>query len=300
MPKRAPLVKVETTRRLGAAVELIGENFDEAYEYAQQKAEKAGLCFVPGFDDCRIVAGQGVAVLEILSQLEEDIDCIVVPIGGGGLAAGIAVAAKALSPKTEIIGVRSEWSVLAAEKAPTTIFRPTTIADGIAVKKLGQIPEQILREHLDREIVVTEREIADAIMMYLDHERTVLEGAGAAALAGLLGDTMLPKNSRAVVLACGCNIDLNVLSRLIDRAQFEREQLLRVRVSVPDRPGSLSLLAGEISACGANVLETFHERRSSRSPGSVDITFLLEVRSGDHKQEVMQRLEALSLRPAEV
>jgi len=296
MPTTAPLVKIKTSSNFGAEVQLVGKILGESYEFAQELSRKQKKIFVPGYDHVDVVAGAGVSGLEILEDLP-DFDSIVVPIGGGGLIAGIARALKESNHPAKIFGVRSTWT-----KGPgyTSPFSPSPIADGIAVKEIGGVPAEIIETDVDEILYVEEQIIASAVTLYLYEERTVIEGAGSASLATLMAD-MIPANfKKTVLLACGSNIDLNILARLIQRSQFQQGQLVRLRVSVPDRPGSLMQLTKCISDQHANVLETFHERSFSREPGNVEITFLLEIRDLKHKQSVFESLSALDLNPMEV
>lgn len=302
MPKYAPLVKVKMATSFGAEVTLHGDDFDESYTFAQELSKKKKTIFVPGYDHAEIVSGAGVSGLEILAN-QPDIDSIVIPVGGGGLAAGIAIAVKEQNPKVHLIGVRSNWTK--EEESPDQInpsraFLPSPIADGIAVKTLGAIPKEILDRYIDDLVYVDESTIAAAIVHYLYEERTVIEGAGAASLAVLLEDLLPKKYNKTVLLACGSNIDLNILSRLIQRSQFQKGQLLRVRVSAPDRPGSLARLTECISKNAANVLETYHERRFSKLPGNVDITFLLETKDDPHRKSILKSLRELDLDATEL
>lgn len=298
MPEAAPLVKVQTSSSFGAEVSLVGQVFDETYVYARDLSKAQEKVFVPGYDHPHVISGAGVSGLEIFSKLEE-FDSVVVPIGGGGLASGIALALKELLGKVYILGVRSAWTLHDRNKKKRT-FSSVPIADGIAVKQIGELPKQIIDNYVDKIVHVQENSIASAIVSYLHEERTVIEGAGAASLAALIEDHLPKKCKKTVLLACGSNIDLNVLSRLIQRSQFQKGQLLRVRVSVPDRPGSLAKLTSCISDHNANVLETYHERRFSEEPGNVEVTFLLETRDEHHKQEVLQSLTHFDLSPTEL
>jgi threonine dehydratase len=291
MPRTAALVKVDSTRSAGASVQLEGVDFDAAYRNALALSEKNNQIFVPAFDDVRTVCGQGTCGLEVLEQ-HSDFDTIVVSIGGGGLMAGIATVIKEKRPEVTVIGVQSEWAVeersKAHQKAPA--FPPGTIADGIAVKRVGTLTAPILKEKVDQIISVTEADIAQSIITYLRMEKTVVEGAGAAALVPVLGGQIPESSEKIVVVVSGSNIDVNLLSRLIDRDMRKRGRLLRLRVSVPDRPGSLAVVTSLISEKGANVLETFHDRSFSLYPSNVDITFLLELRNEDHQQELRHAL----------
>ncbi|MCI5066600.1 pyridoxal-phosphate dependent enzyme [bacterium] len=298
MPLRAPLVKVQTATSFGAEVTLHGELLRDSYAQALLMSKQEKRVFVPGYDHRDIIAGAGVSGVEISEQLEE-FDSVIVPIGGGGLVAGIASAIRALRKDIFILGVRSEWSSQQHDGEDAR-FVSTPLADGIAVKELGTIPKRIIQEQVDQIVSVRENTIADAVIAYLYEERSVIEGAGAAALAALLEGHLPERCKRVVLLACGSNIDLHVLGKLIQRSQYERGQLLRVRVSVPDRPGSLARLTEIIASESANVLETSHERGFSREPGNVDITFLLETRDKEHQSSLITRFAKLDLHPLQL
>lgn len=291
MPAAAPLVKVESCRKLGAHIQQSGTLY-ECLQIAQELSTSKGFTFVPPFDHPYIVEGQGVAGLELVEQLG-DFDSVVIPVGGGGYAAGVATAIKALRPHVFILGVCSEWAVKmrAAPPDPSTPI-PMTIADGIAVKTIGAVTDPILERYVDAVLPVSEEAIARAIMSLLEHEHTVVEGAGAAALAGLM-EGLLPNSYRKpTVFVCGSNIDMNLLSRLIEHDMAERGRLLRVRVTLPDRPGMLHQITGIIASEGANVLEVNHNRSYARIPGHVEITLLLEVRGTQHGEWIIEKLRA--------
>ncbi|MBX7143729.1 MAG: threonine ammonia-lyase [Oligoflexia bacterium] len=297
MPSSAPLVKVQSTRATGAEVILHGNTFDEAYQYAQTLALERGLFFVPAFDHPLVIAGQGTAGLEMLEQLDS-FDSVVIPVGGGGLASGIATAIKARRPDVHVVGVRSQWVMHARQHAnatPQPLLPPTTIADGIAVKVPGKVTAPLLEKVLDQTIVVSESEIADAVIRMLELERVVVEGAAAAGVAALLKKCLPPHCKRTVLEISGSNIDMNVLSRLIERDMGEKQRLLRLDVAVPDRPGSLHTITGIIARTGANVLQVSHDRSFSHIPGNVDITFMLEVRDQLHKDAIIKNLADLGI-----
>lgn len=288
MPIGAPLVKVQATRATGAEVILFGSTFDEAYEHALSLAHERGAEFISAFDDIRVIAGQASAGMEILDQIES-FDSVVVPIGGGGLASGIAAALKHERPATFVMGVASQWAVdmRNSSHAPSSRkFSPATIADGIAVKRVGAITGPMVKRLVDHVVTVSEAQIARAIIVLLETERVVAEGAGAAGLAGLLSHQLPSTCTRTVLLVCGSNIDMSLLARLIEREMAERGRLLRMQVSVPDRPGLLHALSGIIASCGANVVQVYHDRSLSIQPGNVAITFRVEVRDSSHRDEV--------------
>lgn len=292
MPQTAPLVKVESTQRTGAKVLLHGSSLAEAYELATSLAEKEGHIFVSPYDNLEVIAGQGTCGLEILSQLD-DFDSVVVPVGGGGLISGIATAIKAKRPNCYLLGVRSDWAV-ELEKNPDAHKKlklpRTTIADGIAVKRIGALNRPIIDKYVDELVSLDDAEVAKATIRFMELERTVVEGSGAIGLAALINKKLPAKFKKCVVIVSGSNIDMNFLSRLIERDMGERGRLLKMIVSVPDRPGSLHFATGIIATAGANVLDVKHDRSFSRIPGNVDITFLLEVRSKEHKKDIIERL----------
>lgn len=288
MPKWAPLIKMKSTAKFGARVISFGLTFDDAYQHALELSRTEGCIFVPGFDDYKIIAGQGTAGLEILDQLS-DFDSVIVPIGGGGLISGIAEAVKATRPGVDIIGVQSEW-ITARRKSHNTTFNsalaPQTIAEGIAIKTIGTKNAQIIKERVTDIVTVTESQIAEAIVKLLELEKTVAEGAGAAGVAALPSKLIPSTYKRSVAVVCGSNIDMDVMSRLIMRDMSKRNRLLRLAVSVPDRPGSLHFLSSVIAEEGANVIEVTHDRSFSEIPGNVSISFVLEVRDKEHKDAV--------------
>jgi threonine dehydratase len=288
MPTTAPLVKVESSRAQGAEIILHGEAFHEALQHALGVAKSRKLTFVPAYDHPAIIAGQGTVGLEIASQLPAA-DAIVVPVGGGGLAAGSAIALRAKLPKCYLLGVQSSFRQDLARASKSSI-RPMSIADGIAVKSIGDLPKDILESHLDQIVTVSENSIAHALVRLLEWEHAVVEGAGAAAVAALL-EGLLPEHLRTVVLIIsGSNIDTNLLSRLIDRSMAESGRLLRLQVAVPDRPGALRSITKLLADHGANIVQVVHDRSFSALPGNVDITLQLEVRNFAHQKELIAAL----------
>lgn len=295
MPMQAALVKVTATRKTGATVILHGRSFDEAYEHALTIASAQGLQFISPFDDERIIAGQSTCGQEIADQCP-DAEFVVVPVGGGGLAAGIALALKQRRMPAKVIGVQSEWVVDGrAGQHAGALVAPVTIADGIAVKRIGKITGPLIAELVPDLVTVTEEQIAEGITRMLEHERTVVEGAGAAALAGVLAGCVPGRDKRVVVLACGSNIDMNVLSRLIARDMGHHQRLLKVSLSVPDRPGSLAAITKLLAEKNANVLEVIHNRAFAQTPGNVVIEFVLEVGDYKHGEEILAAIAAVGL-----
>jgi threonine dehydratase len=290
MPTSAPLVKVESCRALGAVISH-EPTFDDCLRAAIALSTANGYTFIPPYDHHLIIEGQGVAGLELLEQ-SADFDSIIIPIGGGGYAAGVATAVKARRPDVYILGVCSEWATTMRKEVSQgpRAFIPMTIADGIAVKSLGSITRPIIDKLVDQVVAVSEEAIARAIIGVLEHEHVVIEGAAAAAFAGLMEGHLPKRYSRPVLFACGSNIDTNILTRLIEHGMVERGRLCRVRVTLPDRPGMLHLLSGIIAAEGANVLQVQHDRFYAKAPGHVEITIMMEVRDTLHADAVVRKL----------
>ena len=304
MPETTPLVKVANTRRHGAKVVLHGMSFYDAVEEAHRRVSEDGLLMVPAFDDDRIIAGQGTAGLEIVEQVENP-DVLIVPIGGGGLISGIAVAAKAQLPAVRIIGVEAAGaaSARASRDQGSIVDVPPgeTIADGIAVKRVGARTFPIIEELVDEIVVVSDEEIAGAILLLLERERTVVEGAGAAALAALLSERVsVSKEDTAVVLVSGGNIDVNMVARVIERGLVFDGRQVRLKVQVRDRPGSLARLTETVAGLGANVLDIGHRRSfADISVGDVEIVMHLETRGRAHVRDIVGDLERQGLRVSE-
>ncbi len=297
MPETTPLVKVANTRRYGADVVLHGTSFYDAVDEAERRVAEQGLLLVPAFDDDAIIAGQGSTGLELLEQVP-DLDLVVVPIGGGGLISGIAVALKDARPEVRIVGVEAEAapSARAARDRGAIVDLPPaeTIADGIAVKRVGERTFPIIREHVEDVVVVSDEEIASAILLLLEQERTVVEGAGAAPLAALLaGRVPVSASETAVVVLSGGNIDVNMVARIIERGLVFDGRSARLMVKVRDRPGSLARLTDAVAKLGANVLDIGHRRSyADISVGDVEIVMHLETRGREHVQDVVRALEA--------
>lgn len=287
MPDYAPLIKVTTCERLGARVFVKGRDFAEARAEADALVASDGLAYIHGFDDAEIIAGQGTMGLEILKQVK-DLDAIVAPIGGAGLIAGIAVAVKALKPSVQIIGVESveTASFTAALKAgaPVTIPRRATLADGLAVLRVGARAFELARTRVDRVVTVTEDWIALAILRMAELEKTVVEGAAAAPLAALMAGR-LPElaGKRVALTVCGGNIDPAILARVIEKGLVADGRLARFTVTISDRPGGLAALARVIAAEGASIKEIEHERAfSGPDVSAVHAVCTVETRNQEH------------------
>jgi threonine dehydratase len=286
MPQATPLVKVVSTRGFGAEVILHGANYDEACEEALRRCAEQGLTFIHPFDDPVVISGQGTIGLELLEQVP-DLEAVVVPIGGGGLISGIACSLKESNPKIRVIGVEPEKlpSMLRAREAghPITLSPEATIADGIAVRRAGDVTLPLVSRYVDEIVTVDDEEIASAILMLLEQEKTLAEGAGAAALASLLQAKTNLKNRKTAVLVCGGNIDVTLLAKIIERGLVKDGRLLRIRVYLLDRPGALLNLTQILANERANIVETIHNRAYygvSLSETVIDVT--LETRGATH------------------
>ena len=294
MPVMTPLVKVNATKSYGAHVVLHGDGYDEAYEEACRLADTEHLAFVHPFDDPAVIAGQGTIALELLEQVP-DLDAVVVPIGGGGLISGIACAIKEIKPAVRVIGVQAARmpSMLEAIKAhkPTTIPSNPTIADGIAVRRSGERTLQLVEKYVDEVVSVEEEEIASGILTLLEREKMLAEGAGAAAVAALLHHKAKLKHKKTVALVCGGNIDVTLLSRIIQRGLVKDARLVRLQIHLSDRPGSLHQLTKIIAAHHANIVELQFDRAYyGVSLGDTLIDVTLETRGKDQIQRILAAL----------
>ncbi|MBM3956253.1 MAG: threonine ammonia-lyase [Planctomycetes bacterium] len=287
MPRFAPLVKVATCRRLGATVILHGDSFDEARAEAVRIAAADGLERIHGFDDPRVIAGQGTMALEVLEDLP-DAEVIVVPTGGAGLLAGVATVAKALAPSIRIVAVEpaaapSLSASLAAGRPVAVPVRPT-LADGLAVGRVGDVAFPIAAPLIDHVVTVGEEALALAVLRLAELEKLVVEGAGAAALAALLAEGCPDvRGRRVVLLLCGGNIDLSILGRVIDHGLAADGRLWRFTTRVTDRPGGIARLATVIAEAGASVLEIAHDRTFS-GPDVFSVRVAVTVETADRAQ----------------
>lgn len=294
MPAFTPFVKIEKTRALGARVRLEGEMVDEAAVAARRIGEAEGLTFIHPYDDPLIMAGQGTLGLEMLATVP-DLDVLVVPIGGGGLISGVATAAKAIRPDIEILGVQAAAcpAVYAALEGLRDFRRESSIADGITVKTPGERTLPVIREKVDSIVLVEEAALEQAILLLLEVEKTVTEGAGAAGLAAVLSDPARFAGRRVGLVLCGGNIDSRLLSAVILRGLVRDRRLVRLRIGVPDLPGSLAKVTEVIARSGGNVIEVIHQRAFSLlSVRNTDVEFTIETRNRDHGAEIMASLRA--------
>ncbi len=296
MPRHAPLTKIEATRGYGAEVVLHGETFDDAAEHAQKLAQQHGFTTVHAFNDERVIAGQGTIGLEILERLP-NLSVIVVPIGGGGLIGGIATAIKAQKPSVRVIGVQAAGCapVAASLQAghPVSVSAAQTIADGIAVKRPGEITLEIIERLVDEVLTVTEDEIARGIVHCGQRAKLVTEGAGAAGIAAIIaGKIRLEPEDVVATVLCGGNIDGNLLARVIEQVMVRQGRYVLLKLSVIDRPGALARVVDCLAEVGANIIDVFHRRAMWLAPlGKVGVELALEVRDEQHGLDVIAHLE---------
>lgn len=300
LPEFAPLTKIVATKAMGAEVIMHGQTFDEAVDHSRELQKEHGFTYVHAFDDDRIIAGQGSIGLEI-AESRSKVKTIVVPIGGGGIISGIAIAAKETIPGVRIIGVQAanvapvRVSIEAGK--PVEIDYKPTIADGIAIKRPAERTLAIIKEYVDELVEVTEEEISDAIFHLAQNAHLVVEGAGAAGVAAIMaGKFKIAEGERVCSVLCGGNIDGNVLARVIEQVLVRNGRYVIFKVLVPDRPGSLAGMLDIIAEMRANVIEVYHQRAIWLAPiGSVGIETILEVRDAEHATEVQRKLEAAGL-----
>ena len=294
MPRFTPHVKVEHTRSHGAEVILEGENFDEAREHATRVMADRHLTLVHPYDDERVIAGQGTLALEMLAAAP-DLDVLVVPIGGGGMISGMATAARALRPDIEVIGAQTVRfpSMQCALQGRTPEFGVSTLADGIAVKQPGRLTLDIVRRLVSDVLLVDEGDIEQSVLLLLEVEKTVAEGAGAVGLAALLRHRKRFAGRRVGLVICGGNIDPLTLADVIQRGMVRTGRLTRLKVRIRDLPGSLARVTAAIGAANANIEEVHHQRAFTDLPlQDAEVEFVLETRGFDHAQQVVDGLRA--------
>ena len=304
MPLATPLVKVTATRGFGAEVVLHGANYDEACEEATRLCAAQGMTFIHPFDDVNVMAGQGTIGLELLEQIPQ-LEAVVVPIGGGGLIGGIACAIKESRPEVRVVGVQTSRlpSMLAAraEGRPVTLEPSTTIADGIAVRRAGDATFPVVERYVDEIVTVDEDEIASAILMLLEREKTLAEGAGATALAALIQKKTTLVGAHTAVLVCGGNIDVTLLSRIIERGLVQDGRLIRLRIHLLDKPGALAELTRLIASHRANIVDTLHNRAYyGVNLGDTVIDITMETRGPQQVAELREALTAEGYKHSQV
>ncbi|MGZ4814877.1 MAG: threonine ammonia-lyase [Terriglobales bacterium] len=299
MPLPTPLNKVMSTRRFGAEVVLHGANYDEACVEAQRRCTEQGRTFIHPFDDEAVMAGQGTLGLELLEQVP-DVDVLIASIGGGGMISGVACAIKELNPKVRVIGVQTSRlpSMKAAVEAGKLVTLPVsaTLADGIAVRRAGEQTFPMVQRYVDEIVTVEEDEIASAILLLLEREKTLVEGAGAAPVAALLHRKLADVAGKKVAaVISGGNLDVSILSRIIERGLAEDGRVVRLRIHLPDYPGALHRLTGVLAEHRANIVQTAYDRTYfGVDLGNTAIDLTMETRGSDHVKELIGALTAES------
>ena len=300
MPRFTPGVKVERTRGFGAEVVLHGDTLEEARQHAYALAEAQNLTFVHPFDDEAVAAGQGTLAMEMLAA-QPDLDTLVVAIGGGGLIAGVATAAKALKPSIRVVGVQTQRfpSMVNAVQGSNLPMGQSTIAEGIAVATAGTITREVVKQLVDELLLVDEGDIEQAVLMLLEIEKTLVEGAGAAGLAALIRHRDKFVGQKVGLILSGGNIDPLLLAAIIERGMVRSGRLARIRVSARDVPGVLAQITATVAAAGANIEEVHHQRAFTLlAAQNVEIDFVLQTRNPQHVEDVLEALRAAGMQAA--
>lgn len=295
MPENAPLAKVEATSAYGAEVVLYGANYDAAYAKALELQQERGMTYIHAFNDKDVMAGQGTIALEIIEQLP-DVDVLVTPVGGGGLVAGVAAAAKLAKPGIEIVGVEAAGAACMKasieRKEIVTLDKVATIADGIMVRTPGTLTYEITKNMVDHVLTVEEEEIARAMLLCVERNKMVVEGAGATGLAAVLYDKLPYRGKKVAVLISGGNVDVNFLSRIIERGLVEAGRYLRINTTVPDKPGVLQDILKIFAGERANIIGIQHHRMGSHVHlGEAEIEIDVETRDHRHQELLLKRLQ---------
>jgi len=296
MPRSAPLIKLIATRGYGAEVVLHGDNYDETCAAAVERSIQRKATFIHPFDDDEVIAGQGTLGLELLSQ-NPNLDVVVVPVGGGGLIGGVGCAVKGRNSKVEIVGVQTaqlpSMKVALEKRGPVEVPARSTLADGIAVRRAGARTLPLVQSYVDQIVTVEEDDIAAAILMLLENEKTLAEGAGAIALAAVLRARTGHRGKNIAVLVSGGNLDVNLLSRIIEQGMVRDGRRLRLRVRLTDQPGALERLASVIAKEGANIVETSYNRAHyGVGPREAAIDVTMETRGRDHTATLLAALRS--------
>ena len=296
LPDTAPISKVEATKSYGAQVCLVPGVYDDAYNRALELKEERGYTFIHPFDDPYVIAGQGTIGLEIMNEMS-DVDAVIVPIGGGGLIAGVACAIKSVSPHVKVYGVQAAGApsmynaIHAGKREPLSSV--STIADGIAVKKPGELTFEMIKQYVDDIALVTEDEIAAAILALIEKQKMIAEGAGAVSVAAAMFHKFPLEGKKVVSIISGGNIDVTSLSRVIDRGLMKSGRTSNLLIELVDKPGQLKDVSRIIADCGGNVISVHHERNSkTESINGCYLRLILETRNYDHVQEISQALKA--------
>jgi threonine dehydratase len=296
MPETAPLSKAEATRSYGATVILHGDSYGEAHEHMERLAKERRLTQVPGYDDEAVIAGQGTLGLE-LAEDAPDAGLVLLPIGGGGLAAGVAVALKSLKPDIRVVGVQAAAAPAVATSLRrgrrTTVEPQHTLADGVAVPEPGRLTLPIIRRYVDHVVTVDEESIVHAVVLLLERKKLVVEGAGALAVAALLSGAVAPGDRPVVAVLSGGNIDMNTLASTVQHGLLQEGRYLTLSVMLEDQPGELAKLLSALARSGANLLDVAHHRQGVHMPlGSVEVRLLVETRGREHLDELVADLRS--------
>ncbi|WP_227356507.1 threonine ammonia-lyase [Haladaptatus salinisoli] len=296
MPENAPQAKVDATREYGATVELVGRDFQETMAHAKSTVEETDAEFVHAYDDEDIIAGQGTLGIEMYHD-NPNVDTVVVPIGGGGLIGGVSTAIKHLSPETRVVGVQATGAETVHKSLdkgmPVTLDEVDTIADGIATGGVSETTLRIIRQNVDDVVTVTDTEIARAILLLLERAKQVVEGAGAASVAAILSDDLDVSGETVMPLLCGGNLDMTGLQTVLVHALTERQQLLRLRVRINDRPGKMEEISGIIADKGANIRDVRHDRSvDDLEIGEAYLVFRVEASGAEHADSIIDAVEA--------
>ena len=295
MPERAPISKVMATQGYGAQVVLAGEDYDQALARAKILQEETGATFVHSFDDFEVMAGQGTIALELLAELP-GLEAVVAPVGGGGLIAGIALVVKTLKPSVKVIGVQTSVApavyLSLKNKSIQKLPPARTIADGINVRRPGELAFGLISRYVDDLVLVEEEEITQAIMLFLERSKIVVEGAGAVGLAALLHGRLSLPAKKVVVIISGGNIDANIISIIIERGLVKSGRRLHLRLVIPDQPGSLSGLLSLLAGMQANLISINHDRIKPQVPlQQAEVELVLETRDREHLNFILEALD---------
>ena len=295
MPEATPLTKIVGVKSYGAKVVLYGQNYDEAFAKAKEVADEANLAFIHPFTDDLIIAGQGTVALEILDEID-DFDILIVPIGGGGLISGIAIAAKAMNPSIKIIGVVASGSKAMKDsyeaKKPIDSISVKTIADGIAVRDTSPKMLDLILKNVDDIVEVGDKEISNAILFLLEKHKLVVEGAGAVSVAALLHDKIKVKNLKVCALVSGGNIDVTMLSIIIEKGLVKSHRKMNLMIKLMDKPGALSTLTNIFTKCLANIVQIDYDRHSVKLDfGEAHIMISLETKGSEHQKTIIEELK---------
>ena len=293
MPTDAPQAKVDATRGYGADVDLVGRDFQAAMAHAQGLVDDDATAFVHAYDDPAIVAGQGTLGIEMCE--DRDVDTVVVPIGGGGLISGIATAYNHLSPETRVVGVQAEGAATVHESLdkgiPVTLDSVSTIADGIATGGISELTLSLIDEHVDEVVTVSDDEIAQAVLLLMERAKQVVEGAGAASVAALLGEELDVEGERVFALLCGGNLDMTMLRTVLVHALTDRQQILRLQVRIDDRPGEMGCLSNIVADHGANIRTVRHDRSAPElDVGEAYLLFRVETSGAGHARAIIDSI----------